>query len=238
MTLELKKLSRSFGDFRLESIMLRVEPGEYWALLGPSGAGKSLLLETLVGAYAAESGGVWLDGVEITHTPPEARNFGLVFQTPALFPHYGVEENIEYGLTARRVPPPERRRRVAAIVERVGVTHLLDRPVAALSGGEAQRVAIARALVFEPRILLLDEPLSLLDHNLRIDLQRELGRLHAELGLTVLHVTHSREEARALSTHCAIMLRGAIVQSGPTDAVFDQPIDDEVARFLGRDPKS
>ncbi|MBI3179118.1 MAG: ATP-binding cassette domain-containing protein [Deltaproteobacteria bacterium] len=238
MTLELKKLSRRFGEFRLDAIDLRVERGEYWAVLGPSGAGKSLLLETLVGAYTADSGGIWLDGDDITWTPPEARDFGLVFQSAALFPHFGVERNIGYGLAARKVDAAERARRVATIVRSLGIEGLLERPVGALSGGEAQRVAIARALVIEPRLMLLDEPLSLLDHNARIELQRELKRLHDEFRLTTIHVTHSREEAVALSTHCAVMFGGRILQAGPTADVFGRPVTREVAKFLGRDAES
>lgn len=234
MTLVLRQVRRRFGAFTLDEVSLRIERGEYWVLLGPSGAGKSLLLETLIGAYVPDAGAVELDGSDLTATAPEARNFGLVFQTPALFPHYSVEGNIAYGLVARRLAPAERQRRVAAMVERLGLQSLMERPIGALSGGEAQRIAIARALVIEPRILLLDEPLSLLDHNLRLELQGELKRLHQELALTTLHVTHSREEARALSTHCALMFRGRIVQAGLTAEIFDHPIDDEVARFLGR----
>jgi molybdate/tungstate transport system ATP-binding protein len=158
-----------------------------------------------------------------------------VFQQAALFPHISVSDNIEYGLRARRMPSPERVQRRDGIVEALGLAPVLSRPVPTLSGGEAQRVAIARALAIRPEILLLDEPLSLLDHNARLDLRDELARVHRELELTTLHVTHSRDEARSLGDHVAVMVGGYVVQRGTTEEVFARPACRFVAAFLGCD---
>lgn len=233
MSVELRAVSRRFGDFRLDRLGLRLGDGEYWVLLGPSGCGKSLLLQTLTGLHAPDAGTIHVGGRDVTVLPPEARDVGLVFQQAALFPHYDVEGNIGYGLRARGVRADERQRRVAEIVAALKLEPVLGRPVATLSGGEAQRVAIARALAIRPSVLLLDEPLSLLDHNLRLDFQTEIKRIHREFGLTTLHVTHSREEARAMGDHCAVMFGGTVVQAGPTDQVFARPRCAFVARFLG-----
>ena len=229
-------LSRRFGDFALEGISLRLGAGEYWVLLGPSGCGKSLLLQTLTGFHDLDAGRVEIDGQDVTREPPERRGIGLVFQKAALFPHYDVRGNIEYGLRARRLDGAERRRRVEAAVAAFGLERILERPVATLSGGEAQRVAIARALAIEPRLLLLDEPLSLIDHNARVELQAELRRVHGELSLTTLHVTHSRDEAQAMGDHLAVMLGGRVVQAGAMPEVMARPRCPFVAEFLGLDP--
>jgi ABC-type Fe3+/spermidine/putrescine transport system ATPase subunit len=228
-------LACSFGDFALQDVSLRIEKAQYWVLLGPSGCGKSVLLQTIAGFFSPNAGQVVLDGRDATALPPEKRNIGLVFQQAALFPHLSVRANIEYGLRARRVPADEIRRTVDELIERLGLAAILPRPVATLSGGEAQRVAIARALAPKPVLLLLDEPLSALDHNARLDLQTELGRLHKELALTTLHVTHSREEAAALSDRLAIMNRGRLVQTGTMAEVSANPSCPFVARFLGLD---
>lgn len=231
--LELAGVSRRFGDFALRDVSLRVEAGEYWVLLGPSGAGKTLLLHLVAGFHAPDAGRVLLHGRDAAAEPPEARGVGLVFQGAALFPHYDVAGNVAYGLDARRVPAAERRRRLDEVVAALRLEPLLGRPVATLSGGEAQRVAIARALAVRPAILLLDEPLSLLDHNARVELQAELRRLHRELGLTTLHVTHSRDEAQALGDHAAVVMDGRVGRRGPLAEVFARPEDAAVARFLG-----
>lgn len=228
-------LARRFGAFALEGVSLALGKGEYWVLLGPSGCGKSMLLQTLSGLFEVDAGRLHLDERDATREPPERRGIGLVFQQAALFPHYSVEGNIEYGLRARGIGAAERRRRVAAVVESLRLAPILSRPVATLSGGEAQRVAIARALAIRPSLLLLDEPLSLLDHNARLGLQAEIKRIHGEHGLTTLHVTHSREEALAMGDHCAVMLGGRIVQRGATEEVFGRPRCPFVAQFLGVD---
>jgi ABC-type Fe3+/spermidine/putrescine transport system ATPase subunit len=236
--IEVSNLGCSFGDFALDDVSLRIEKSQYWVLLGPSGCGKSVLLQTIAGFFAPSTGKVAIDGRDATSLPPEKRNIGLVFQQAALFPHLTVRANIEYGLRARRVPADDIRRTVDELIERLGLAGILPRPVATLSGGEAQRVAIARALAPKPVLLLLDEPLSAVDHNARIDLQAELARVHKELALTTLHVTHSREEAAALSDRLAIMNQGRIVQTGTLAEVSAKPRCPFVARFLGLDPSA
>jgi putative spermidine/putrescine transport system ATP-binding protein len=232
----LQGVTRCFGDFALEDVSLRLGAGEYWVLLGPSGSGKTLLLRTLTGFHDLDEGRVEIDGRDVTREPPEGRGIGLVFQKAALFPHLDVRGNIEYGLRARRLDAAERRRRVEAAVATFGLQRILERPVATLSGGEAQRVAIARALAIEPRLLLLDEPLSLVDHNARVELQAELRRVHGETGVTTLHVTHSRDEAEAMGDHLAVLLGGRVVQAGAMPDVLSRPRCPFVAQFLGLSP--
>ena len=231
--IELSRLHCRFGSFALRDISLRIGKGEYWVILGPSGCGKSVLLQTIAGFFTPEQGQILVANRDLRSTPPECRNMGLVFQQSALFPHKSVRGNIGYGLVARKVPRDNVKRAVDDLVERLGLQAVVDRPVATLSGGEAQRVAIARALAIRPDLLLLDEPMSALDHNTRLELQVELARVHKELGLTTLHVTHSREEAAALSDHIAVMLGGRIVQRGPAAEVQAKPRCSFVARFLG-----
>jgi len=238
MSLVLDGITRRFGDFLLGDVSLTIDAGAYCVLVGPSGCGKSVLLLTLAGLFAPEAGRILVAGRDLTGTSPERRDLGLVFQHAALFPHYGVRGNLEYGLKARGLDAVERRRRVDEIIERLRLGPILDRPVATLSGGEAQRVAIGRALATRPKLLLLDEPLSLLDHNARLELQGVLARLHLELGTTTLHVTHSRDEAQALADRLAVMLGGTIVQAGRMTDVLARPRCAFVARFLGLPPES
>jgi ABC-type sugar transport system ATPase subunit len=228
----IRDVERSFGAFSL-SVSLSAASGEYLTILGPSGSGKSLLLGIVAGLFAPERGRVLIEDRDVSREPPERRDVGFVFQRVSLFPHLSVAGNIEFGLRARGVPRAERQKRREELVADLRLAPLLDRPVPALSGGEAQRVAIARALAPRPRALLLDEPLSLVDHNARLELQQELRRIHGATGVTVLHVTHNREEARALGQRCAIMLGGRIVQAGSSDEVFARPRCVFVARFLG-----
>jgi molybdate/tungstate transport system ATP-binding protein len=236
--IEIGNLHCAFGEFVLRDISLRIGKGDYWVILGPSGCGKSVLLQTIAGFFAPARGRILVDGRDVTATPPEQRKMGLVFQQAALFPHKSVRENIAYGLRARKVARNEVDRTVDDLIDRLELRTILARPVATLSGGEAQRVAVARALAIKPDLLLLDEPMSALDHNTRLELQVELARVHKELGLTTLHVTHSREEAAALGDHVAIMLGGRIVQRGSATEVQGRPRCPFVARFLGLDPSS
>ena len=236
--IEIAHLYCRFGEFALRDISLRIGKGEYWVILGPSGCGKSVLLQTIAGFFSPEQGQILVEGRDVTRAPPERRRMGLVFQQAALFPHKSVWENIAYGLRARKVLAGEVERTLADLVERLGLKTILARPVPTLSGGEAQRVAVARALAIRPDLLLLDEPMSALDHNTRLELQVELARVHKALGLTTLHVTHSREEAAALGDHLAIMLAGRIVQRGSCAEVLGRPRCPFVARFLGLDPSA
>ena len=231
----LRALKRAWGDFVIDVPALAADAGEYLVILGPSGCGKSLLLGTVAGLYLPDSGSVHIDGRDVTSAPPEQRGVGLIFQRASLFPHLGVTGNIEFGLKLRGAPRARRRERVEQLAGTLGLQGLLDRAVTSLSGGEAQRVAIARALALEPSVLLLDEPLSLVDHNARLELQEELRRLHRRLGFTAIHVTHNREEARAMGQRCAVMLGGRIVQTGEMEEIFSRPHCAFVHRFLGLD---
>jgi len=234
--IRLRGLARAFGAFALGPLSLRITRGEYWVLLGPSGAGKSMLLETIAGLHPPDRGSIELAGKDVTAAPPEARGVGFVFQHSALFPHLTVRQNIAYGPSVRGAPRADRERRVDELAVTLRLAGVLARPVATLSGGEAQKIAIARALAPHPEVLLLDEPLGPIDHNGRLELQAELRRIHGELGLTMLHVTHSRDEARALATHCALLVGGRLVQAGPVDDVFTRPRCFFAAHFLGVDP--
>jgi ABC-type Fe3+/spermidine/putrescine transport system ATPase subunit len=236
--ISVEHVTARFGAFALEDICLSVDEGHYWVILGPSGSGKSLLLETIAGFHRQDAGRVVIDGRDVTDTPPERRAVGLVFQHRALFPHHSVSGNIEYGMRVRGVPADERKRTVSDLVDRLGLAGVLSRPVATLSGGEAQRVAIARALAVRPSVLLLDEPLSMVDHNARLELQAELKKIHDEMGTRTIHVTHSRDEAVALGYHCAVMLGGRIVQAGTLQDLHAHPRCPFVARFLGLDPNA
>jgi ABC-type sugar transport system ATPase subunit len=231
--IELDRVQSAFGEFRLGELSLRFGAGEYWVLLGPSGSGKSLLLHTVTGIHRPDAGRVRIGGVDVTDLGPEARDVGLVFQQSALFPHMSVASNVEYALRVRGVAAAERRQRRNELVESLGLAEVLSRPVATLSGGEAQKVAIARALAAKPSVLLLDEPLGPIDYNARLELQAVLKRVHGRGGLTTLHVTHDREEARTLGDHCAVMFRGRVAQAGETTDVFANPASDSVAQFLG-----
>jgi ABC-type Fe3+/spermidine/putrescine transport system ATPase subunit len=230
-----QNLHMTFGDFALRDISLTIGKGQYWVILGPSGCGKSVFLQTLAGFFLPELGQIRLNGTDLGPIPPERRTMGLVFQQAALFPHKSVRANIGYALSVRGRPRTEVNRTVDDLIQRMGLGRIVDRPVPTLSGGEAQRVAIARALASHPDVLLLDEPLSALDHNTRLELQDELALLHRTLGLTTVHVTHSREEASALGDHVAIMLGGRIVQQGGIANVFRHPRCSFVAAFLGLD---
>jgi putative spermidine/putrescine transport system ATP-binding protein len=227
-------IGKSFGSFAaLTDVSLTVGRGEFLTLLGPSGSGKTTFLMILAGFEAATRGRLTLDGVDMTHTPAEARAFGMVFQGYALFPHMTVEENIAFPLKVQRRSAPDMRRRVAEMVEMVGLGgHGHKRP-AALSGGQQQRVALARALAYDPPVLLLDEPFSALDKNLRGQMQDEVRRLHRDLGTTFVFVTHDQSEALALSSRVAIFNHGTLQQIGLPSSVYERPANRFVAEFLG-----
>ncbi|HIP97512.1 MAG TPA: ABC transporter ATP-binding protein [Anaerolineae bacterium] len=230
---ELENLTVDVGTFQLKGVDLHVQEGEYFVILGPTGAGKTVLLETIAGLYPVAGGEVWLAGKDVTHLPPEKRNIGFVYQDYVLFPHLSVRENIAFGLKLRKLPTEDADSRVETMASLVGTTHLLNRRPDTLSGGEKQRVALARALITEPRLLLLDEPLSALDPERRETLQRELWRIHQRLGTTTIHVTHDFEEAVALGDRIAVMNEGQIVQIGSPEEIFRKPSSEFVARFVG-----
>jgi len=232
------------GGFTLGPLALRVEPGEYFVLLGPSGAGKTVLLETVAGLRSAAAGRVLLGGVDAAGTPPEHRDVGFVYQDALLFPHLDVAGNIGFALRpptavrwVRGAVTPRRRAAhlpdVCQAAELLGVTSLLRRSPRTLSGGERQRVALARALARRPRVLLLDEPLSALDPDAREELQTTLRELHARIQTTVVHVTHSLEEATALGQRCALLAGGRVQQVGRPADLITAPRTAFVARFTG-----
>lgn len=226
-------LTKRLGGFQLQGVSFELATGDYGVLLGPTGCGKTVLLETLVGINRPEAGEVWLDGQDVTRLPPERRGIGFVYQRSMLFPHLPVRANIAYGLRYHGVPRRERARRVERVAELLGVSALLTRDTAALSGGEMQKVALARALAIEPRVLLLDEPLAALDPLAKEALRTEIAALHRQLGTTIVHVTHDQEEARVLGHTLGVLRGGRLLQFGPRDDVFDRPASPFVARFVG-----
>ena len=230
--IEVKQIRRTFGAFTLQ-VDLRARRGDYLVILGPSGCGKSLLLGTIAGLFVPDQGSINIAGRDVTTLPPEQRGVGFVFQKSSLFPHLDVMGNIEFGLTVRGIARDQRRDRADELVSALGLQGVVDRPVPTLSGGEAQKVAIARALAPRPEVLLLDEPLSLVDHNTRLELQEQLRQIHQTMDVTALHVTHNREEARTLGSQCAVMLGGLMVQQGEMEAVLESPRCVFVAHFLG-----
>ena len=232
--LELCSLSKSYGAFTaVDAVSLRVERGQFLTLLGPSGSGKTTILMAIAGFVAPSEGAVLLDGRDITALPPERREFGMVFQGYALFPHMTVAENVAFPLRVRRLSRAEREAKVRAALDLVQLDRFADRRPAQLSGGQQQRVALARALVFDPDLLLLDEPLSALDKKLRAELQEELKALHRRVGRTFVNVTHDQEEALSLSDQVAILNHGRLVQMGAPAALYERPRTRFVADFLG-----
>ena len=230
----IRDVQKNYGAFRaLDNVSLDIEPGEFVTLLGPSGSGKTTLLNVLAGFTRPDSGSVKMDGVEFLTLPPHKRDLGMVFQSYALFPHMSVLKNVGYPLKLRKVARAEIDRRARAALDVVKMGHLADRDIAALSGGQRQRVALARAMVFEPKILLMDEPLSALDKNLREHMQIELKRLHDQLGTTTVYVTHDQREALTMSDRIAVINNGALVQYDTPSRLYDYPVNRFVAEFIG-----
>ncbi|MFD1880500.1 ABC transporter ATP-binding protein [Paracoccus pacificus] len=229
-----QQIGKVFGRFTaLEDISLTIGRGEFLTLLGPSGSGKTTFLMILAGFEPATSGKLLLDGRDITDMPPEQRAFGMVFQGYALFPHMSVADNIAFPLKVQGRSAAQIRARVDEMVQMVGLTGHADKRPSGLSGGQQQRVALARALAYEPPVLLLDEPFSALDKNLRGQMQEEMRRIHRQTGTTFVFVTHDQEEALALSTRIAIFEKGKLQQLAPPREVYEQPANRFVAEFLG-----
>ncbi|ANW63240.1 MULTISPECIES: ABC transporter ATP-binding protein [Mycolicibacterium] len=217
----------------VDAINLDVRPGEFMTLLGPSGSGKTTVLNMIAGFEDVTAGRILLDGQDIAQHPPYKRNLGMVFQDYALFPHMTAAQNVAFPLQRRKIGREETARRVAEALEVVRLGSHGDRLPSQLSGGQQQRVALARAIVFRPRALLLDEPLGALDKRLRDSLQLEIARLHSELGITFVFVTHDQEEALALSDRIAVFRDGRIEQVGTPTQLYETPASHFVATFLG-----
>ena len=232
--LELDGLTKRFGEHEaVRGIDLEIAEGEFIALMGPSGCGKTTTLRMIAGLEEPTSGEVRLDGERINERKPWERDTPMVWQSLALFPYLSVRGNVEFGLKMRRMPSRERRARALKWLEQVGIADYANRNIAQLSGGEQQRVALARALVTEPRILLLDEPLSALDAHLRVRMQAEISELQRRLGITFVYVTHNQSEAFAMASRVVIMDEGRIQQIGAPREVYRAPANRFVAEFIG-----
>ncbi|HKX18119.1 MAG TPA: ABC transporter ATP-binding protein [bacterium] len=231
---EIRGLVKQFGNVAaVRGFDLDVHGGEFVSLLGPSGCGKSTALNLLAGLLDPDAGQILLDGQDLAPVPPERRGFGVVFQSYALFPHLTVGRNVAFGLEMQGVRPDDVDRRVRRALALVHLEETIDRYPAQLSGGQQQRVALARALVIEPRLLLMDEPLSNLDAKLRIEMRLEIRRLHQALGLTTVYVTHDQEEALSLSDRIGLMKDGTLRQVGSPEDVYLHPKSAFVANFFG-----
>lgn len=227
-------VGKSFdGAWACSHVDLSIRKGEFFTLLGPSGCGKTTLLRLVAGFITPQSGAVHIDGQDMTHTPPEKRRVGMVFQNYSLFPYLSVRQNIEYGLAVQKKTARERREIASLYMDMVGLAGFGERRVTDLSGGEQQRVALARSLAVEPDVLLLDEPLSNLDARLRDRMRVEIKSLQKRLGITTIFVTHDQTEALTLSDRIAVLDRGRVVQVGTPQEVYNSPRSVFVARFVG-----
>lgn len=232
---ELRAVTKRFGNFTaVEEVSLTVKEGEFLTLLGPSGCGKTTLLRMISGFETPTSGQVWINGEDVTHLPPYRRNVNQVFQSYALFQHLSVAENIAFGMKMQGKHRREIGERVGNAVELMSLTGLESRRPHQLSGGQRQRVALARALACEPKVLLLDEPLSALDAKLRYRMQRELKQLQRKVGITFLFVTHDQEEALTMSDRIAVVSNGRIEQIGSPSGIYHAPRSSFVAEFVGQ----
>ena len=230
----LEGVSKSYGSVQaLKPISLDVRSGEFLTVLGPSGSGKTTLLNMIAGMSTPTSGRIWLEGRDVTEVPPAKRGIGMVFQNYALMPHMTVFQNIAFPLQIRRVPASEIRNRVLKVLEMVRLPQLADRKPRELSGGQQQRVSLARSIVYNPSLILMDEPLGALDRNLREQMQLEIRRLHTELGITVIYVTHDQDEALNMSDRIMLMNAGATEQLAAPHDLYFTPCSRFAAQFVG-----
>jgi sulfate transport system ATP-binding protein len=234
MSIEITGVNKKFGDFvALEDVNLNIPTGQLTALLGPSGGGKSTLLRIIAGLESSDEGSIRIEGVEATHLSPQKRNVGFVFQHYAAFKHMSVAKNVAYGLEIRKRSKQETKRRVEELLELVHLSQFAHRLPAQLSGGQRQRMALARALAVEPTVLLLDEPFGALDAKVRKELRDWLRRLHDEVHVTTVFVTHDQEEALEVADEIVVINEGRIEQIGSPDQLYDAPANDFVMSFLG-----
>jgi sulfate transport system ATP-binding protein len=234
VSIEIRGVGKKFGDFvALDDINLTLPTGQLTALLGPSGGGKSTLLRIIAGLEEADEGTVEIEGIEATHLPPQRRNVGFVFQHYAAFKHLSVYKNVAFGLEIRKRPKDEIKRRVHELLELVHLEQFADRLPSQLSGGQRQRMALARALAVEPTVLLLDEPFGALDAKVRKELREWLRRLHDEVHVTTVFVTHDQEEALEVADEIVVINDGRVEQVGTPDQLYDEPAGDFVMRFIG-----
>ncbi|WP_149536364.1 ABC transporter ATP-binding protein [Siccirubricoccus phaeus] len=233
-SVEVRGLHKNYGPhLAVRDVSFHLQPGEFLTLLGPSGSGKTTTLMMVAGFEAPDRGEILVAGQDVAGLPPERRNFGVVFQGYALFPHMSVLENVAFPLRMRGLPGAEQRRRAGEMLEKVGLSAFAGRQPRQLSGGQQQRVALARALVFEPDALLLDEPLGALDRKLRESLQQEIKAIQRRVGISILFVTHDQDEAMGMSDRIAVMAEGRLVQLGSPAEVYLHPRTPFVAGFLG-----
>lgn len=232
-TITLENLTYNIGSFSLKDISLEIPKNEYFVLLGPTGAGKTLILELIAGFYIPDKGRILLNGVDITRLHPEKRNVGFVYQDYSLFPHMTVEENIAFGLEMHKISQVEVERKVREMMDLMGITYLKGRYPSTLSGGEQQRASLARALAINPKVLLLDEPLSALDPRTQSFLREELKRIHETQNVTTVHVTHDQTEALILADRIGVIMNGEIAQVGAPHELFNRPKNVRIADFVG-----
>jgi ABC-type Fe3+/spermidine/putrescine transport system ATPase subunit len=233
--LQVRNIEKSFGENRvLSDISFSVKEGNFLSLLGPSGCGKTTILRIVAGLEYADAGSILVDGTDISKVPVEKRNIGVVFQNYALIPHMTVHANIAYGLKLRRMEKSVIEEKVKEYIALVGLEGLADRRIPQLSGGQQQRVALARALIIEPRILLLDEPLSALDRKIRSEMQYEVRRIQQQVGITTLFVTHDQEEALTMSDEILLMRAGRIEQLSDPKEMYTHPVSLYASDFLGK----
>ncbi len=231
--IKIENLSRDWKEFKIDQVNLEIKTSEYFVILGPSGSGKTLLLELIAGMWPVDSGEIYLNQENITDIPLEKRGVGFVYQNYMLFPHKTVFENIAFGLNMKKVDKDEVKSRVDEMMGLLNIDHLGHRLPRTLSGGEQQRTALARALIINPKVLLMDEPLSALDRQTRDELIRQMKDLHDKFDITMVHVTHNFDEALALADRIAIMKEGRISQVGNSTEIFRHPADKFVADFVG-----
>jgi spermidine/putrescine ABC transporter ATP-binding subunit len=233
--ISLRAVTKRYGAERVvDNVSLDIKPGEFFSLLGPSGSGKTTTLMMIAGFASVDEGQIEVDGIDIAGELPQKRGFGMVFQNYAIFPHLNVFENVAFPLRARGISTEEINRRVADALALVRLDRFGERFGRQLSGGQQQRVAIARAIVFDPRVVLMDEPLGALDKNLRYQMQVEIKDIQRRLGMTVVYVTHDQEEAMNMSDRIGIMNGGRVEQVGTPLAIYEEPANIFIARFLGQ----